>query len=81
MITKKTKLYVTNVQPNTQVLIDGPCSMIVKGLNSSGQIELSFEVSRDTTIDKFKLESTVREITNHNEVTRKMPIRAYRKNE
>lgn len=76
---KRTKLFVTNVQPNTQVLIDGPCSMIVKGINSSGQIELSFEVSRDTTIDKFKLESTTREVTNHNEVSRIMPIRAYRK--
>lgn len=55
MIKKKTKHFVTNVRPNTKIVIDGPCELIVKKANDRGQIELSFCVGLETFVETFAL--------------------------
>ncbi len=49
------KHYVTNLYPGTKVVIDGPCEFVIKQINSFGQIEFAFVVSKETYIDTFKV--------------------------
>lgn len=51
----RTKLFSTNVFPNTKILVDGPCEIIVKKTNKFGQIELSFCVDQNVFVETFKI--------------------------
>jgi len=52
---KITKKFVTNLYPNTKVIVDGSCEFIIQKINSHGQIEFSFLINRSTKVETYKL--------------------------